>query len=170
MLMPMENSPKNIRRQVYLLSEQDLTEHPLWEFCSDEEGAEDQDEATLRPAEERELQEHAPGVYVMAADIMFADGSKQAGYVYSGDPLDFGCTQPHVVMGKTQIGFWLGSLQFSARVEETLPQAYRLLGKSAESLFPLTIRSKVKVNGVFTTSIVEGFMARNDAGTIKLFR
>ncbi|HEY1742036.1 MAG TPA: hypothetical protein VGG18_02650 [Granulicella sp.] len=166
----MEKSLSSTRRQVYLLSDQDLREHLLWEFCSDEESIEDQDEATLRPAEARELQGYVSGAYVMATDVIFADGSTEAGYVYSGEPRDFGCTQPHVVIAGKQIGFWLGSLRFAGNLEGIISLAYQSLGRSPESAFPLTVRSKVKVNDALLTSSVEGFMARDESGGLKLFR
>ena len=43
-------STERIRKQVYLLTVEDLNDHPLWEFCPDEEGEEDQDEATVKPS------------------------------------------------------------------------------------------------------------------------
>ena len=168
--IPMEDPLANTRRQVHCLSDQDLKEHPLWEFCSNEEDVEGQDEATLRPAVASELLGYAPGSYVMAADVTFADGSAGAGYVYSGEPGDFGCTQPHVFMAERQIGFWLGSLRFAGNIEATVAHAYQSLNRRAESLFPLTVRSRVKVNGALITSTLEGFMAREESGRIKLFR
>ena len=40
----MSELDERIRRQVYRLTEQDLLDHPIWEFCSDEEGVDGQDE------------------------------------------------------------------------------------------------------------------------------
>ena len=39
-----------IRKQVYELTVDDFTEFPVWEFALDEEGEENQDEATVRPS------------------------------------------------------------------------------------------------------------------------
>jgi hypothetical protein len=131
---------------------------------------EGQDEATLRPAAARELPGYAPGSYVLAADVNFADGSQEAGYVYSGEPHDFGCTQPHGVIADKQIGFWLGSLRFAGNIEEIVAGAYHSLGKNADSLFPLTIRSRVRVKDAPITATLEGFMARDQSGNIKVLR
>jgi hypothetical protein len=38
-----------IRRQVYELTTEDFQANPVWEFASDEESEEGQDEATVRP-------------------------------------------------------------------------------------------------------------------------
>ena len=40
----MSELDERIRREVYRLTEQDLLDHPIWEFCSDEEGVDGQGE------------------------------------------------------------------------------------------------------------------------------
>jgi hypothetical protein len=90
-------TPARIRRQVYELTPEDLASHPLWEFCPDEEGEEGQDEATVKPSEDTNVSGHSPGAYILACDVAFADGSAADGYIYSGEPHDFGCTQPNIV-------------------------------------------------------------------------
>jgi hypothetical protein len=47
---------ERIRKHVYLLTEPDLIDYPLWEFCSDEEGEEDQDETTVKPSGDLEVE------------------------------------------------------------------------------------------------------------------
>ena len=64
----MTKPDSRLRRQVYLLSAQDFADHPVWEFCGDEEGFEEQDEATVKPSGEAEISGYAPGAYVVAAD------------------------------------------------------------------------------------------------------
>ena len=166
----MDKSFFTTRQQVYLLSVQDLNGHGLWEFCSDEECVEGQDEATLKPIEVVDLKLFSPGAYIMTADVVFADGSRETGYVYSGESHDFGCIQPHVVIDGRHWNFWLGSLRYVKNVEQTIAHVYQALGRSAESVFPLTVTSRVRMNGIIMTSTVEGFMGRDESGNIKLFR
>src|SRR5579871_4791491 len=96
-----------LRKQIYELSEADLLAHPLWEYCSDEEDVDGQDEATVRPAIAHGLP-YGPGEIFVAADATFADGTKATAYISSGPTDELGITQPHVVVEGTQIGFWLG--------------------------------------------------------------
>jgi hypothetical protein len=124
------------RKQVYLLSAQDLIDQPIWEFCPDEEGVEGQAEATMRPSTDKEVPGYSPGVYIVAANVRFADGTAGIGYLYSGKPDDFGTIQPNAVVDAGQVNFWLGWLQFRKNLEQHLAQAYELIGKDRNSIFP----------------------------------
>jgi hypothetical protein len=62
-----------IRKQVYELTRLDLQPHPLWEFCPDEEGMLEQDEATVKPSEDSEVSAFSPGAYIVATDFVLAD-------------------------------------------------------------------------------------------------
>jgi hypothetical protein len=149
----------SIRRQVYELSIPDLTEHPIWEFCSNEEHIEGQDEATVRPSGDKEVPGYSSGAYVVVADITFADGTEAIGYLYSGKPHDFACTQPNVIVGSSQINFWLGAFQFVSNVDDQIANKYHLLQKNQEMVFPIRFQSRVHVNNSPLLVIVEGFMA-----------
>ena len=74
-------SALRIRKQVYELTAQDFSDHPVWQFCSDEEEVEGQDEATVRPISKTELIDELPGAFVVAAEVRFADGSLGSGYI-----------------------------------------------------------------------------------------
>ena len=50
-----------ISKQVYNLTADDFSAYPVWEFASDEEGEEGQDEATVRPYSLRDPLVLAPG-------------------------------------------------------------------------------------------------------------
>jgi hypothetical protein len=160
----------DVRRQVYLLTTEDLTEHSIWEFCSDEESADGQDEATVRPASETEVPGYSPGAYVVVADVTFADGTSAIGYLYSGQPNNFGCIQPNVITSSGQINFWLGALQFLENVETKIARHYLVLGKGTELIFPLSFQSRAKVNGSLVRVKVEGFMAKAQNGELTLLR
>jgi hypothetical protein len=155
----MKEPSQRIRKQVYLLSPQDLIDYPIWEFCSDEEGVDGQDEATVRPSEEKEVPGFSPGAYIVAADALFGDGTVACGYLYSGESHDLGCVQPNVVAGSFQVNFWLGWLRFVPNIEERIARNYELLGKMRDSVFPVSFQSRVNVNSAPLKIVVKGFMA-----------
>src|SRR5215831_9399109 len=104
----MTESASCIRKQVYELTAKDFSDYPIWEFCSDEEGVDGQDEATVRPTDKTELTDELPGACVVAANVKFADGSLGAGYLYNCEGDDIGCVQPNLLTDAAQINFWLG--------------------------------------------------------------
>jgi hypothetical protein len=147
-----------IRKQVYNLTEHDLQSHSVWEFCSDEEEIDGQDEATVRPSNEGEVSNSPPGRYIVAADLVLADGSQVAGYIYSCEPHDFGCTQPNVILADGQINFWFGIIPPNS---DRLRVLYQRLGKSAASVFPILYQTRVPINDKLVKGTVEGFGTRS---------
>ncbi len=147
-----------IRKQVFDLTTSDLQQYRLWEFCPDEEGVPGQDEATVRPSEASEVPGYSPGAYIVAADFVMADGSSAEGYIYSGKPEDFGCTQPNLVLADGQINFWFGIVPVTA---DRLNILYRRLGKKVESVFPIHYQTRAAVNGNPIRGVVEGFGTRS---------
>jgi hypothetical protein len=147
-----------IRRQVYELTRLDLQQHPLWEFCSDEEGMPGQDEATVKPSEDSEVPAYSPGAYIVAADFVLADGSSAEGYLYSGEPDDFACIQPNIILTDGQINFWFGIVPAT---NERLSALYQRLGKKPESVFPIHFETRVRINGKPMKGVVEGFGTRS---------
>lgn len=148
-----------VRKQVYELLPQDFIDHPIWEFCSDEEGTEGQDEATVRPTEKTELSEGLPGGSVVAADVAFPDGSMGVGYLYACDENDIGCLQPNLFAGQSQVNFYLGWLRFVPDAPNRVAENYKKIGKDKEGVFPLSFRSRVNVMGAPLCVVLEGFEA-----------
>lgn len=66
--------------------------------------------------------------------------------------------------------FWLGSLRYVKNVEQTIVDAYQSFGRNAESVFPLTVTSRVRMSGIIMKRTIEGFMGHDKSGNIKLFR
>ena len=153
-----------LRKSVLTLDEEDLRLHSIWEFCSDEERVEGQDETTVRPSSITELQSEEPGSYILAADFVFASGSKSSGYVYSGRPNDFGCIQPNAVLKDRQINFYLGSLQFLDNPEALAAATLGAVGLTAAEVFPLTFTTRANIKGKTLTGIIPGFIARHNNG------
>ena len=143
-----------IRKQVYDLSVIDLQQHPLWEFCSDEEGMPGQDEATVKPSEDSEVPAYSPGAYIVAADFVLADGTALEGYIYSGEPEDFQCTSPHIFATGGDVSFWWGH---RAPGPDQIAAIYKRLERSAEQVFPIRYQTRVPLNGSLMKGTVPGF-------------
>ena len=151
---------ERIRKQVYDLTIDDLSSHPVWEFCLDEEGEEGQDEATVKPSEEKEVPGHSPGSYILASDVRFADGSTGIGYIYSGEPGDFGCIQPNVVTASGQVNLWLGWLKFVKDPQAAVAKALGQLGKNPTTAFPIRFKTRPDLNGAPMEIVAASFMAK----------
>jgi len=146
-----------IRKQVYDLSTEDLRRYPLWEFCLEEEGIEDQDEATVKPSDDTEVPGYSPGTFVVATDFQLSDGSLMEGYIYSGEGDDFSCIQPNLIVDSGQINIWFG---IQVPEVEKLKKIYDLLEKTREQLFPICYKTRVAINGSRLNGTIKGFGAR----------
>jgi hypothetical protein len=154
---------ERIRKQVYLLTIEDLNEHPLWEFCSDEEDMDGQDETTVRLSQDDEVPGYSPGAYILACDVTFADGTTATGYIYSGSPEDgMEMTQPNVVNASGQVGFWLGWLKFVNNPKEILAKSRETLGKTSASIFPMRFVTRSHINGAPMDLVISSFMGSGD--------
>lgn len=151
----------HIRKQVYELTSKDLSDYPIWEFCSDEEDVEGQDEATVRPTHKTELAGELLGACIVAANVRFADGTIGAGYLYNCEDDDIGCVQPNLLTDTAQINFWLGWLRFVPNAAERVHLGYGRIGKTKDAVFPLSFESTTKVNGQPLRVVIPGFMARD---------
>lgn len=156
-----------IRKQFDELKPDDFRRHPLWEFCLDEEDVEGQDETTAKPSEDTEVPGYSPGAYLVAADFVLADGSRFEGFIFSGEPGDFGCTQPNLFVGDELFGFWFGILSPSAR---EIKAVYEHLGKKPDEVFPISYVTRVPINGAPLSGIVAGFGKTTLDGKVTLFR
>lgn len=165
----MTDSSSRIRKQVYELSPQDFVDHPVWEFCADEEGVEGQDEATVRPTTKIALSDELPGACVVAAKVILADGTYASGYLYNCGESDIGCVQPNLFAGQSQINLWLGWLRFLPSAPERIPEHYGTIGKCKEEVFPVSFQSTVNVNGKPLQVVLQGFMALDKDNRLVVF-
>ena len=146
--------PTKIRRQVYELTLSDLSSSPAWEFALDEEGEPDQDEATVRPYPFTGSVDPSVGMLIVAARFWLADGTEMRGYLTppSSDDRSLGTIQPQIVTDGGQVSFWLG------RCPPNKIRAYQLLGRDAESVFPIRFESAVPLLGGAVFGTVPGFL------------
>jgi hypothetical protein len=149
------NDNATIRLQVYELRPGDLARFPIWEFVLDEEGEEDQDEATVKPRPDLDRADPAEGMFVVHAEFTCADGTRLDGYVSPQDEAVIGYIQPTVVTDEGQVAFWFGGVPPRPGDLET---SYRMLGKTARELFPLGYRALVPHGGAALTGELPAFM------------
>lgn len=159
-------SSVRIRKQVYDLTPDDLSRQAVWEFALDEEGEEDQDEATVRPYEIDGPLDPNDGMFVVRARLQLADGTGLIGYLtppVRGDS-SLGTLQPAVVVEGGQVSFWCGMLTPEpAHVEES----YARLGKSSPSdVFPLKFESDHDLVGGVVAGELPGFLVLEDFRTM----
>ena len=146
-----------IRKQVYELTLEDLETYPVWEFASDEESEEGQDEATVRPYSQSGPADPAYGMLVVSTSFTLADGTRLKGYLTPPPPRSTGIgdIQPEIVTAKGNVSFWYGRRKPSA---ELISQAYETLGKESAGVFPVRFTSDVEVVGGPVTGTINGFM------------
>jgi hypothetical protein len=155
-----------VRKQVYELTLDDLARFPIWEFRSDKDGAENQDEATVRPFTASGPLDPADRMFIVRAIFTLADGSKMKGYFTPPAPghEGLGTLQPIIVTDRGQVRFWCGTAAPDAK---RLARSYELLAKDGGQVFPIRFESDVElVNGPARGSL-PGFLVLEDFQTRK---
>jgi hypothetical protein len=152
-----------IRKQVYDLVPSDLDRFPVWEFALDEEGKENQDEATVRPRESIDPVNPDDGMFVVKASFTLANGKRFTGYVtppVQGDD-SIGTTQPIIVTEKGQVGFWCGVMK---PTEEIIRNHYGILGVTKPAdVFPLKYETVFPISSGTIKGQLTGFLYFVDA-------
>ncbi|NMO14555.1 hypothetical protein HPC49_02245 [Pyxidicoccus fallax] len=155
--MPKKASKQQkIRKQVYELTPEDLERCPVWEFASDEEGVEGQDEATVRPRPDLSAPLPRHGLLVVKARFLAKDGSEFIGHCTPGPENEPGALQPAIACGPKQVGFWFGMAQ---PTRKELASHYKALGKKAEDLFPLKFEAVLRTPGYFDSGVIPAFQS-----------
>lgn len=155
-----------IRKQVYELTLDDLSEFPIWEFRLDPKDEKSQDESTVRPYTASDPLDPADRMFVVRAAFTLADGSRMQGYLTPpsrGDDSP-GMLQPIIVTDHGQVRFWCGTTEPDPK---RLAHSYGLLRKNAEQLFPLRFESEVELVGGPIRGSVPGFLVLEDFQTRK---
>jgi hypothetical protein len=157
-------SAPRIRKQVYDLTLADLRRFPVWEYALDEEGAEGQDEATVRPFLYVGALASSHSTLKVYASFALADGSEMWGYLTpSGDASDLGTVQPAIISPEGQVLFWYGRLEPTS---EEISASYRRLNKtSSAEVFPIQFMSEVELVGGPLRGLIPGFLVLEDIAT-----
>ena len=145
-----------VRKPINELTLADLSAFPVWEYASDEEGMDGQDETTVRPVNAGlPIQPENWSLHIRAI-FTLADGTKMTGFltVSSMDINDLGYTQPVIVTNRGQVFFWLGSV-----AQDDYPSlAYQTLGHMKTTTFPIHVRTD---DGILTDDLeisIPGFL------------
>jgi hypothetical protein len=98
-------------------------------------------------------------MFVVQAGIVLADGTRHLGYltppVQSDDSIGTVQLQPVIVTDQWQLMFWHGVM---APTRESIQQAYALLGRKAEQVFPVRYSSEVSLVGGPVSGLISGFL------------
>lgn len=146
-----------IRKQSSELTLSDLAEHPVWEFALDEEGEEGQDETTVRPYSFTPPLDARDGMFVVKAAFVLADGTRMSGCVFASVPEDasIGDMDPTILTSDSAVSFWFG---VQAPTAQKIAASYRVLGKTADEVFPLVFNAEVPVVKGTAGGVIEGFL------------
>lgn len=139
----MEITPAT-RKPVNLLTRDDFSAFPIWEYADEEETTEDRDETWVRPV---------PGQYVparnytlVAADFEASSGLRFQGYVFVSTLED----TPDACQGV----IWSGPVEFfvsnpeAVGYERSRSELLAGLGSAEHELFPLSYRLRIPIEGM----------------------
>ena len=131
------------RKPVDQLRQIDLETFPVWEFASDEEGKEDQDETWVRPVRAKQIPSDAYSLSV-AARLTSPSGVEYQGIVWVSTAEGFEAVHAAIVTKEDYVFIpWPGMTGASKMASE----AAKELGMKASELFPLTYRLAVPIEG-----------------------
>jgi hypothetical protein len=147
--------PEKIRKQVYDLRSSDLERFPIWEHALAEEGETGQDEATVKPRPDLEEADSGEAMFIVRAEFVAHDGTRNDGYVYPGFDFDLSYMQPTIVTDKGQVNFWYGGFPPKPGAIEN---DCKVLGKTPEQPFPVSFRAVVKHGGAKLEGEVSAFL------------
>ncbi len=145
-----------IRKPANELTPSDLEQFPVWEWASDEEGEEGQDETSVRPILlNRSLR--ADEGYIVKANFTLADGTKFIGAFTPAarSPETVGWLHPVILTEQGQVLFYYG-------VMKPMPQEvslnYQKLGRVASQVFPINFRAAIDIENGINQGTIEGFL------------
>ena len=153
-----------IRKQVSDLTVADLRAHPIWEFASDEEGIDGQDEATVRPYHQwGDLDPEGGGQFLVLASFVLADGSKMQGHI-TPSRQQVRRRPPILVTDQGTVCFWQGIF---APSQADIAIDFANLGKdSPAQVFPIQFSSEVPLVGGTVHGQIPGFMVVQGDGSV----
>lgn len=155
-----------VRKPINELTIADLSASPVWEYASDEESEDGQDETTVRPVNAALPIQPDDGPFQVRAVFTPADGSKMIGFltVSSVDLSDLGHTQPVIITDHGQVSFWLGGFA----PDDYPTAAYLTLGRTKATTFPIQVHAD---HGILTDDLeisIPGFLVLKDWQTNKV--
>lgn len=157
-------SAARIRKQMPDLTVADLHSHPIWEFASDEEGVEGQDETTVRPHRPAgDLDPEGGGQFLVLTSFVLADGTQLQGHITPSRNVS-AVAHPYIITNRGPVGFWQGTLVPSPA---EIAGNYAKLGKeSPAQVFPIQFVSEVPLVGGPARGEISGFMVLKRDGSV----
>lgn len=147
---------ERIRKPASELMPADLEQFSVWEWASDEEGEEDQDETTVRPVLlDRPLRANIS--YIIKADFTLADGTVFVGVFTSAErmPETVGWLHPVIFTEQGQVLFYYGVMK---PAPQQILQNYERLGKTAAEVFPIEFHAAAGVENSVSQGMIGGFL------------
>jgi len=180
--------PASVRKDAGELTIDDFRQHPVWEFCLDEESVEGQTECTVRPSDRagvlRPLFDGG-----VRADILFADGRSMPGAVWITllegsppeprvelwtdrpardlipDPLPSWDCVIYDECRRFQLDLPLPSLTGIDDAPRKISLVYKALRTNSSRMWPLTVRPALPIEGLPPTWQLRGWRRPTSAGS-----
>jgi hypothetical protein len=160
---PRDRVPRTtIRKRVGDLRPEDLARIPIWEFALDDEGEEGHDEEMVEPRQDLDRADPANGMFIVLTEFVSADGTRFDGYASPEEEAQPARTQPTIVTADGHVGFWFGAV---VPTSDRLEACYRLLGKAAAELFPVSYRALAEHGGAPLEGEIAAFMHYESIGS-----
>lgn len=129
---------------------------PIWEFATDEEGDEDQDETTLRPRLDIKHADPSEGILIVECEFETGSGKKLRGLCTPHFDNSLSYIQPYILTDNGMGMFWFGMAKPDA---DTKKKIYESLGENVSTLFPIKFNSILsKPDGQKIQGQIDGFM------------
>jgi hypothetical protein len=129
---------------------------PVWEFATDEEAKDGQDETTLKPRIDLSFADPSKGVLIVECEFESNSGKKFSGLCSPSFDNSLSNIQPYILADNHLVMFWFG---ISQPDKETKDRLYNILRENPEGLFPLKFSSKLtKPDGSKILGQINGFM------------
>lgn len=140
-----------IRKQIYDLTLADLNDFPIWEFCHDEEGEENQDECTVRPFKAGQC--NLESMFICHAVFTLANGKRFEGFVSPAE--DLSEAQPTIYVSDSEgVSFWFGGIKPE---KDKIEKSFHLLGGRDSDIFPIEWKIPYLRESIPQTGIIKGF-------------
>ena len=145
-------------RQAGELTAESFDAHPVWVLRHvvdyDEPWYDDTDEETFRPWDGALPADPSRAIFLVAAQLAFADGSTRPGFMTPSDvPDDVATMQPHVFIGGECFRFW-GGVPGVAEVARLA--FYRAAGEAAH-VFPIRCAASSSLARGIVSCSIDGF-------------
>jgi hypothetical protein len=151
-----------IRRYEYELTIEDILEYPVWEFAFGEES----DIIKIKPLSDESQMDINLNRLIVRATFIFVTGLKKTGYIKPINTIDTFMGHlspvdllPVILTENGQVDFWYGSHKPKRKL---LRRNYELLGSQPNEIFPITVKSDIKVINGVDNGIIEGFLYCNE--------